>query len=61
MSDHDPVQEAAEALIAYGCKVEPLGDDFDFWIVDGKGMSNGDLLALATRLGLMDSSSSRLQ
>jgi len=52
---HDVISEAVEALRTYGCKVEPLDDPFDFWIVDGKGMSNGDLLALALRLGLMDS------
>ena len=55
MSGHDAITEAAEALIACNHKVEPLGDDFAFWIVDGKLLTDSELVALATRLGLMDS------
>lgn len=61
MSDHDAVTEAAEALIAAGYDVKPWGDDFAFWFVDGKTLSDSDLMALAIRLGLMDSTSDRLQ
>lgn len=61
MSDHDAVTEAAEALIAAGHSVEPWGDDFAFWQVDGRTLSDSDLLALALRLGLMDSTTARLQ
>ena len=61
MSEHDIVTEAADALIAYGYKVEPLGDDFALWLVDGKIHTDGDLLALAIRLGLMDPTTTRLQ
>jgi hypothetical protein len=61
MSDHDAVTEAAEALIAAGHSVEPWGDDFAFWQVDGRTLSDSDLLALALRMGLMDSTTDRLQ
>lgn len=53
MSERRGVKEAIEALIAAGHSVEPLGDDFAFWIVDGKGLSDGELLDLASRLGLL--------
>ncbi len=53
--------EAVEAMIAAGHSVaEPLGDYFAFWIVDGKGLSDGDLLALASRLGLIDTTTDEL-
>lgn len=61
MSDHDAVTEAAEALIAAGHSVEPWGDDFAFWQVDGRTLSDSDLLALAIRNGLMEPPSDRLQ
>jgi hypothetical protein len=61
MSDHDAVTEAAKALIAAGHSVEPWGDDFAFWQVDGRTLSDSDLLALALRMGLMDSTTDRLQ
>ena len=54
MSERDLVKEAVEALIAAGHSVEPLGDDFNFWIVDEKGLSEKELLDLAARLGLLD-------
>ncbi|WP_244471471.1 hypothetical protein [Methylobacterium sp. ARG-1] len=52
--------EAVEALIAAGHSVEPLGDDFAYWIVDGKGLSDGELLDLADRLGLLDPATDKL-
>ncbi|WCS27755.1 hypothetical protein LOK46_13325 [Methylobacterium sp. NMS14P] len=57
----NPIQEAVEALTAAGHLVEPLGDDFAFWIVDGQGLSDGDLLDMAQRLGLMDPTPTKLQ
>ena len=50
----DPFREAVTALTAAGREVEPTGDDLAFWLVDGEEMTDGDLLALAFRLGLMD-------
>lgn len=61
MSDHDAVTEAAEALIAAGHSVEPWGDDHAFWQVDGRTLSDSDLLALAIRNGLMEPPSGLLQ
>ena len=52
--DPDPFREAVAALAAAGREVEPTGDDLALWLVDGKEMTDGDLLALALRLGLMD-------
>jgi hypothetical protein len=52
---HDPVLEAVEALKLRGHTVEPWGDDFMLWLVDGQSLTSGELLALAVRLGLMDS------
>jgi len=60
MSERGRVMEAVEAMIAAGHSVEPLGDYFAFWIVDGKGLSDGDLLALASRLGLIDTTTDEL-
>ncbi|WP_331297877.1 hypothetical protein [Methylobacterium oryzae] len=57
MSAADPITKAAEALAAAGHSVEPMGAGFAFWIVDGKGLSGRDLLAMAARLGLIGSSS----
>ncbi|QGY02376.1 hypothetical protein MMSR116_11195 [Methylobacterium mesophilicum SR1.6/6] len=51
----DPVPEAAEALRLLGKKVEPWSDDFALWLVDGETLTDSDLLALAIRLGVMDS------
>ncbi|SEG31070.1 hypothetical protein [Methylobacterium sp. OT2] len=60
MSERGRVMEAVEALIAAGHSVEPLGDDFAFWIVDGKGLSDGELLDLADSLGLMSPTTEKL-
>ncbi|MGU3663198.1 hypothetical protein ACLBX9_03245 [Methylobacterium sp. A49B] len=51
----DPILEAAEALRLLRKKVEPWSDDFALWLVDGETLTDSDLLALAIRLGLMDS------
>lgn len=59
--DHDPITEAADALIAAGHDVRPWGDDLALWLCDGQSVTDSDLLALAIRLGLMDSTTSRLQ
>ncbi|MEH3063833.1 MAG: hypothetical protein PGN33_14190 [Methylobacterium radiotolerans] len=59
--DHDAITEAADALIAYGYKVQPVGDDHALWVVNGKVHTDSDLLALAVRLGLMDSTTTALQ
>jgi hypothetical protein len=61
MSEHDPILEAAEALQAAGHSVQPVGDDHELWLVDGKVYSDSDLLALAIRLGLMDPTTDKLQ
>lgn len=62
MSDgHDPILEAVEALKLRGHKVEPWGEEFDAWLVDGDTLTEGEMMALAVRLGLMDSTSDRLQ
>ena len=52
---HNTIEETAEALKAYGHIVEPRSDDFALWLVDGESLTDSDLLALAIRLGLMDS------
>ena len=51
----DPIMEAVEALLVCGHTVEPIGDEFMLWLVNDKALTDGDLLALAIRLGLMDS------
>lgn len=62
MSDgHDPILEAVEALKLRGHKVEPWGDEFDAWLVDGDTLTDGELMALAVRLGHMESTTTRLQ
>jgi hypothetical protein len=51
---HDPIIEAVEALRARGHTVEPVGDDFAMWRVDDQPLTDGELLALAVQLGLID-------
>ncbi|MBP1179942.1 hypothetical protein [Methylobacterium sp. PvR107] len=58
---HDPILEAIEALKLRGHTVDPWGDDHLLWLVDGQSLTEGELLALAVRLGLMDSTSAKLQ
>jgi hypothetical protein len=51
----DPILEAVSALRSRGHTVE-ADDNFELWQVDGgEWITLGDLLALAVRLGLMDS------
>jgi hypothetical protein len=52
---HDPILEAVEALKLRGHMVEQWGEDGLLWLVDGQSLTGGELLALAVRLGLMDS------
>lgn len=62
MSDsHDPILEAVEALKLRGHAVVPWGDDFEAWLVDGETLTDGELMALALRLGLMELTTTRLQ
>ncbi|MFB0490166.1 hypothetical protein ABIE45_002752 [Methylobacterium sp. OAE515] len=51
---HDPIFEAVDAR-AHGLKVEPWSKSYPLWLVDGEMLTDSDLLALAIRLGLMDS------
>ena len=60
--DADPVLEAIEVLKASGRNVGPWTEDVMLWLVDGmlwlvdgEMLTDGDLMALAVRLGLMDS------
>jgi hypothetical protein len=66
--DCDPVLEAVEALKASGRAVRPWPEDILFWLVDGmvwqvdgQMLTDGDLMALAIRLGLMDAPTTKLQ
>ena len=52
--DPDPILEAVEALRAKGHTIEPTGDDLGRWLVDGAERTDGDVIALAFNLGLMD-------
>ena len=54
--DTDLVLEAVAVLRACGYIVEPWSNDFPYWLVDGETVTDGELLALAHRLGLMSSS-----
>jgi hypothetical protein len=61
MSDlRGPILEAVEALKASRHEVETWGGGL-FWLVDGRSMTDGEALALALRLGLMDSTTNKLQ
>jgi hypothetical protein len=53
---HDPIIEAVEALRVRGHTVEPWSHNFPYWLVDGETLTEGELLALAVQLGLLDSS-----
>jgi hypothetical protein len=55
MPETDPILEAVAALPACGHIVESWSNDLPYWRVDGEALTNGELLALALRLGLMDS------
>ena len=61
MSDlRGPILEAVEALKASRHEVETWGGGL-FWLVDGRSMTDGELLALAIRLGLMNPTTTELQ
>ncbi len=62
MSDgHDPIREAVAALCARGHTVELWTGGLPYWLVDGETLTDGDLLPLAMRAGLMDSATITLQ
>ncbi|SFS86938.1 hypothetical protein [Methylobacterium sp. yr668] len=56
----DPIQKAVDALRARGHTVEPWTGGLPYWLVDGETLTDGDLLALAVRVNLMDSTSTKL-
>jgi len=58
---HDPILDAVEALEASGRTVTPWAEDIllwlidgMLWLVDGEMLTDGDLMSLAVRLGLID-------
>jgi hypothetical protein len=51
---HDALVEAVQALRAIGCAVEPWSNGYPLWLVDGETFTDGAVLVLAMRLGLMD-------
>ena len=62
MSDgHDLIREDVAALRTRGHTVEPWTGGLPYWLVDGETLTDGDLLALAVRVGLMGSTSTKLQ
>jgi len=58
--DQGPIAEAVAALRLSGYQLERVARDHMLWLVNGKPMTEGELMALAVRLGLMDSTD-RLQ
>ncbi|GJE14547.1 hypothetical protein [Methylobacterium longum] len=46
--------EAVQALRACGYIVEPWSNDYPLWLVDGETFTDGGIVMLALRLGLMD-------
>jgi hypothetical protein len=58
---HDPIRDAVAALFARGHTVEPWTGGLPYWLVDGETPTDGDLLTLAMRAGLMDSTTITLQ
>ncbi len=62
MSDgDDPIREAVAVLRARGHTVVPWTGGLPYWLVDGETLTDGDLLALAVRVGLIDSTTTTLQ
>ena len=53
--DHS-LQEAIDALLTKGHTVEPIGDDFALWYIDGSHIpfSDDELITYAYTLGLTD-------
>lgn len=56
-----PIYESAAALRAYGCKVEPWSKSYPLRLVDGESLSDAELMELALRLALVNSTTTRLQ
>lgn len=50
----DVLVEAVQALRAYGYVVEPWSNDYPLWLVDRETFTDGAVIVLALRLGLMD-------
>ena len=50
---HDLCHQAAEVLRTMGWDVQPTGDDFGLWLVDGEQLGDADLMALARLVGLV--------
>ena len=64
LSDTGPpaqLQDAIDALLAKGHTVEPIGDDFGLWLVDGGKLpfSDAELITYAYTLGLVEQPTSR--
>jgi hypothetical protein len=49
----DPIFDAVDALLDAGHVVEPWGDDLAMWLVDGRTLTDRDVVAMAARLGLV--------
>jgi hypothetical protein len=52
---HVVLLEAVEALRACGYTVEPWSRDYPLWLVDWETYTDGAVIMLALRLGLMES------
>ena len=50
----DVLSEAVQALRACGYAVEPWSNDYPLWLVDQETFTDGAVIVLALRLGLMD-------
>ncbi|GJE14714.1 hypothetical protein FOHLNKBM_5789 [Methylobacterium longum] len=50
----DVLFEAVLALRACGYTVEPWSADYPLWLVDGETFTDGAVIVLALRLGLME-------
>jgi hypothetical protein len=50
----DVVLEAVQALRACGYSVEPWSGDYPLWLVDRETCTDGAVIVLALRLGLME-------
>jgi hypothetical protein len=51
---HVVLLEAVQALRVCGYVVEPWSNDYPLWLVDGETFTDGAVIVLALRLGLMD-------
>ena len=50
----DVLFEAVQALRVCGFAVEPWSNDYPLWLVDRETFTDGAVIMLALRLGLMD-------